>query len=136
MRLNCRATHTARWYGHRAGRAGLSVEEVADTPYLVRLRQQAERDRLAIATGLADALASLQTQAGGLDPEVLRARCRALAEEAEAADRVRVAEYERVCAAFGDRWRRRHRDRHFAHLGWRCPRLRSAPAGDVDDTAR
>ncbi|MHA6780108.1 hypothetical protein ACVGOW_03785 [Pseudonocardia saturnea] len=113
----------AAFHGHRAGRAGLSVEEVADTPFLARLQQETERDRAAIAARLAGDLSTLQTQADDLDPELLRARCAALVLQADADIAARIARYHTVCAAFGRSWRRLHRDRHFAHLGWRCPRL-------------
>lgn len=122
----------AKFHGHQAGRAGLSVEEVADTPFLAQLQEETERGRAAIAARLAEDLAALQAQAGELDPELLHARCAALALQADADIAALVARYYRVCSAFGKSWGRRHRDRRWAHLGWRCPRLRGAdPEGQV-----
>jgi hypothetical protein len=115
---------TAERHGRHAGRAGLSVEEVADTGYLVRLRRDTEEDLLAMAADLERELADLDVTGDPVLQEVL-------VERARAKRAVRIADYELLCATFGRSWRRHHRDRHFAHIGWRCPRL-----GDRHDERR
>jgi hypothetical protein len=113
--------HAAR-HGCAAGRAGLSVEEAADTEYLVRLRRDTEVALAAIADQLDRELAALDGDEA--DRAVRQARREALVEKAEAVSRARRADYDLLCATFGASWRRNHRDRHFARLGWRSPRLR------------
>lgn len=121
-----------RWiaacHGCAAGRLGLSVEEVTDTTYLTRLRRDATADIESIWADLADGLAAL---AASTHPEadradVLPAHRDALIARAAAAARLREAEYELLCATYGTHWRRHHRDRRIAHLGWRCPGLAGA----------
>ena len=114
---------SAKRSGRRAGRDGLSVEEVADTEYLVRLRRKAENDLAEIAARLSYDLSALVAQETGGADDLALARRDALVERARALAEVRVADYELLCAAFGESWRRHHRDRRIARLGWRCPRL-------------
>jgi hypothetical protein len=108
--------------GCAAGRAGLSVEEAADTAYLVRLRRDIEVALAGIADQLDRELAALDGDEA--DRAVRQARREALVEKAEAVSRVVRADYYLLCATFGASWRRHHRDRRFAHLGWRSPELR------------
>lgn len=116
------AHHAAARHGRLGGRAGLSVEEVADSSYLVRLRRATEDDLLAIA-------ADLERHLAGLDATDDVARRDALVEKAEAMRQIRIADYQLLCATYGKSWRRHHRDRRFVHLGWRCPSLRGRNDG-------
>ncbi len=110
-------------HGRRAGRAGLSVDEAADTTYLVGLRHRMHREHAGITLRLDRQLTVIE--ACELDAEielrVLRGRQETLVARARDAVRDRVDRYEELCATYGRSWQRAHRDRHFAHLGWRCP---------------
>lgn len=111
----------ATWEGRRAGVDGLSAEEAADTPYLVDLRHRTRARIAATDAGLRDSL------------DRLRAHEAELRTRAQADARQHEHDYEQLCAAFGTHWRKRHRDRHFARLGWRCPQLgRRSEADDGD----
>lgn len=125
----------ARRHGRRDGRSGLSVEEAADAEYLVHLRRWFEAERDAIAVRLRERLDAVESAAIDAEAEalLLRAGVDGLVERARAAARDRVAEYEELCARYGRSWQRHHRDRHFAHLGWRCPRL---PGSEPEEDRR
>lgn len=112
---------TAGWHGRRAGREGLSIEEVADSLYMIWLRRETSCQLDTIAAELDQALISLAIDSG--ESEVVATRRDAVVRRARGLAGMRVAEYELLCAAYGRSWRRHHRDRSFVHLGWRCPRL-------------
>lgn len=119
-RENWIAARRGRW----AGRAGLSVDEVADTEYLVGLRHRLQDERAAVAAERARRLDELEASARDAEAvaAVLRAgRDRVIADAREAA-RERFDRYEEPCAIYGRHWQLSHRDRSFAHIGWRCPR--------------
>lgn len=111
-------------HGRWAGREGLSVDEVADTEYLVGLRHRLRNDRVAIAADRARRLDELEASARDAEAvaAVLRAsRGRVIAMARESADE-RLDRYEELCAIYGRHWQRSHCDRSFAHIGWRRPR--------------
>ncbi|WP_214403005.1 hypothetical protein [Pseudonocardia lacus] len=128
----------AAWHGWQAGRAGLGVEEVVDTRYLVRLRRDTALDLVALADQLDRDLAALADtghgHAGHDSADVRSARRDALVRRADAAAEVRVADYELVCATYGRNWQRHHRYRRHAHLGWRCPPLAAIAEVDTHET--
>lgn len=115
--MNAFTRQVAAANGRRAGRSGLTVEEVADTAYLIRLRRDAVNDLTAIAVALDRDLDEQRPS------DLLPARRNALIRRARAAAELRIADYELLCAAYGQGWRCHHRDRAFVDLGWRCPRL-------------
>ncbi len=121
--------------GRRAGTAGLSVDEAADTAYLVGLRGRLAEERADIARSLAELLAEQEAMARDADAtaRTLRAARTALVARARELAQARRARYEELCAVYGEHWQRRHRDRSFAHIGWRCPPV--PDFGEVGDDA-
>jgi hypothetical protein len=117
----------AAQHGRRAGRAGLSAEEAADTPFHAALRRwlhEQQRDAAADRDRELELLeaAALESEAEARLLRGRRAAVRARAQEAMQAQRHR---YEELSAVFGEAWVRWHRDRSFVRLGWRGPEVHS-----------
>lgn len=111
-------------HGRQAGRAGLSVDEVADTRYHVGLRRRLQDERAAIDIERDRELAELEASARDAEAKAagLRTRADQVVAQAQAAARACLDRYDELCAVYGAHWQRTHRDRAFAHIGWRCPR--------------
>lgn len=127
---------TAARQGRRAGRAGLSVDEAADTAFLVHLRSRLLHQRAELARHLDRQLAEQEALARAADAlaQALRATRATLVDRAREQAQARYDQYQQLCTTFGEHWQRRHRDRSWAHIGWRCPRVSDAGevGGDVD----
>ncbi|MGQ0575315.1 MAG: hypothetical protein ACT4RN_14065 [Pseudonocardia sp.] len=119
----------AAWHGMRDGRLGLTVEQAAEAPFLVRLHARTAADADAADRALDDALAVItwSIRRGLGDTGDLLARRAALVERAEVAARRRERRYREITAWYGRAFLRHHRDRRVVRLGWRAPPLPGEP---------
>lgn len=115
----------AIWHGWRDGRAGMSVEDAADAPFLCRLRAQVtaridtERERLDHQLDALDPLIISLTR--DLDRHL--ARRRAMVTRSRARTLGHELHYRLIAALYGASFVRHHRHRSWVRLGWRTPPL-------------